>query len=84
MTSEPRNFARALRRRQTSSEDLLWQQLRGGRLDGCKFRRQVPLAGYVVDFISSSRSTVGSMRGKSITMRTAPAFSRVWDSPCCA
>jgi very-short-patch-repair endonuclease len=28
----------------------LWQELRGRRLEGWKFRRQVPIAGFVVDF----------------------------------
>ncbi len=42
--------ARRLRAERTSSEDLLWQQLRNRRLDGWKFRRQVPIAGHIVDF----------------------------------
>jgi very-short-patch-repair endonuclease len=43
-------IARRLRADGTSSEDLLWQQLRGRRLDGLKFRRQVPIAGFIADF----------------------------------
>jgi very-short-patch-repair endonuclease len=43
-------IARRLRRQSTSSEDLLWQQLRGNRLDGLKFRRQTPIAGFIADF----------------------------------
>jgi len=39
-----------LRRDSTSSEDLLWEQLRGRRLAGLKFRRQVPIAGFIADF----------------------------------
>jgi very-short-patch-repair endonuclease len=31
-------------------EVLLWAALRGGRLDGLKFRRQHPLGPYVLDF----------------------------------
>src|SRR5687768_16244005 len=64
MTSEPRNFARTLRRRQTASEDLLWQQLRGGRLDGCKFRRQVPLGNYVVDVICINAKLIVDVDGR--------------------
>lgn len=29
---------------------MLWKQLRNRRLDGLKFRRQVPMAGFVPDF----------------------------------
>ena len=67
MTSEPRTFARTLLRRQTSSEDLLWQQLRGGRLDGCKFRRQVPIAGYVVDFLCVHAKLIVEVDGRQHT-----------------
>ncbi len=42
--------ARRLRQAETSAEDLLWRELRGRRLDGWKFRRQVPIAGCIADF----------------------------------
>ena len=41
---------RAMRREPTSVEAVLWEQLRAGRLDGVKFRRQHPLDRFVVDF----------------------------------
>lgn len=43
--------ARALRRRAPSTEHLLWTLLRGRRLEGLKFRRQVPIGPYIVDFL---------------------------------
>ena len=43
-------FARDLRKQQTDAETLLWQILRGRRFCGFKFRRQQPLAGYILDF----------------------------------
>ena len=43
-------FARELRCKQTDAENLLWHLLRGRRLCGFKFRRQHPLAGYILDF----------------------------------
>ncbi|MFD0739839.1 endonuclease domain-containing protein [Lysobacter koreensis] len=46
-----RRNARALRNRSTDAERQLWRYLRGRQLDGFRFRRQVPLAGYVVDFL---------------------------------
>jgi very-short-patch-repair endonuclease len=44
------NLARKLRRSETDAEKLLWKHLRGRRLDGYKFRRQVSIGGYVADF----------------------------------
>jgi len=32
-------------------ENLLWQALRSKQLDGLKFKRQVPLDGYILDFV---------------------------------
>jgi len=46
------NLARALRRRQTPAEARLWSRLRNGHLMGVKFRRQVPIGPYIVDFAS--------------------------------
>ena len=43
-------LARQLRREQTPAEQKLWSALRDRQLDGCKFKRQVPLGNFVVDF----------------------------------
>ena len=43
--------ARALRRNAPETERLLWTLLRDRRLEGLKFRRQVPLGPYVLDFV---------------------------------
>jgi very-short-patch-repair endonuclease len=42
--------ARDLRQNETSAEDVLWNALRGKRLNGLKFRRQHPVGNYVLDF----------------------------------
>lgn len=42
--------ARMLRREMTPQEETLWRCLRGGRLHGAKFRRQMWLAGFIADF----------------------------------
>lgn len=39
-----------MRKHPTEAEDKLWQALRGRQLNGYKFRRQVPVGGYVLDF----------------------------------
>ena len=43
--------ARALRRTAPATECILWNLLRDRRLEGLKFRRQVPLGPYVLDFV---------------------------------
>ena len=35
----------------TKAENLLWQALRNRQLEGLKFKRQVPLGGYILDFV---------------------------------
>jgi very-short-patch-repair endonuclease len=43
-------FARRLRQKQTDAERLLWFRLRDRRLAGWKFKRQVPIDRFLVDF----------------------------------
>jgi very-short-patch-repair endonuclease len=43
-------IARHLRRNSTVAEAHLWFALRDRRLAGCKFRRQYPISGFIVDF----------------------------------
>lgn len=43
-------LARALRKDQTSAEKRLWFALRKLDLEGFRFRRQVEMLGYIVDF----------------------------------
>jgi very-short-patch-repair endonuclease len=46
-----RAVAKALRTDSTDAERKLWSVLRAGQIDGLKFKRQVPLDGYIVDFV---------------------------------
>ena len=46
--------ARALRRDMTLPEVVLWEALRGSRLEGWRFRRQHPMGPYVLDFYCPS------------------------------
>jgi very-short-patch-repair endonuclease len=39
-----------MRQAPTEAERKLWSLLRRGRLEGHRFRRQVPMAGYILDF----------------------------------
>ncbi|WP_456766965.1 endonuclease domain-containing protein [Bradyrhizobium sp. USDA 3650] len=55
--------ARALRRNSTDAERILWSELRGGRLKGASFRRQVPIENYVTDFICHAAKLVIELDG---------------------
>jgi len=44
-------LARKLRQQSTDAERMLWKHLRAHRMAGYKFRRQVVIEPYIVDFI---------------------------------
>jgi len=46
--------ARSLRRAMTKPETILWQALRGAKLNGVRFRRQHPVGPYILDFFAPS------------------------------
>lgn len=51
MSQKNIQLAKALRTNQTDAELKMWQALRAGRLLNYKFRRQVPMGDYIVDFV---------------------------------
>ncbi len=51
VSANQRGRARAMRRAPTDAELRLWRLLRDRRLSGLKFRRQVPVGPYIVDFL---------------------------------
>ena len=55
--------AREQRKNPTKSEKILWQALRGKKLDGIKFRRQQPVGVYIADFYSSTYRLVIEVDG---------------------
>ena len=57
--------ARELRQEMTPTECILWKLLRDRRLAGFKFRRQRPLAGYIVDFYCAAATLVVELDGES-------------------
>ena len=58
-------FARELRRKSSTPERVLWGMLRARRIDGLKFRRQVPFGVYVVDFYCAEYRLVVELDGHS-------------------
>lgn len=58
-----RNFARSMRADATMAENMLWQALRRNQLEGFKFKRQVPLKGYILDFVCFERKLIVEVDG---------------------
>jgi very-short-patch-repair endonuclease len=63
--SSPLTYARAkrMRREPTDAERRLWGALRGRRLGGFKFYRQMPIGPYIVDFINQEFGLVVEVDG---------------------
>lgn len=61
MDSSPN--AKRLRRSQTEAEARLWHHLRDRGLNGCKFRRQVPIGPHVADFVSWDAKLIVELDG---------------------
>lgn len=61
-----RTFVRArdLRGRMTNAEEIVWRALRGRKFLGLKFRRQMPLGSYIVDFACVERRLVVECDGR--------------------
>jgi very-short-patch-repair endonuclease len=56
-------FAKLLRRNMTDAEQKLWFMLRDRRFLKFKFRRQVPIGKYVVDFVCQERRLIVEIDG---------------------
>lgn len=58
------SFVKTMRSEPTDAEERLWSRLRAGRLQGWKFRRQVPFNDqYVADFVCSKARLVVEVDG---------------------
>lgn len=57
------SVAQVLRKRATEAEKLLWSRLRNRQIAGVKFKRQVPIAGYVADFAALERNLIIEVDG---------------------
>ena len=58
-----RGNARKMRKDMTEAELKLWNELRAHRLMGLGFRRQFPIAGYIVDFACPEKKLVVEVDG---------------------
>lgn len=75
-----RRFAKAMRTDATKAENMLWQALRNKQLAGFKFKRQVPLDGYILDFVCFDARLIvevdGWQHAESKSDETRDAFFR--------
>src|ERR1700677_613096 len=84
VSSSQRSRARTMRGMPTDAELRLWRLLRDRRLNGVKFRRQVPLGPYIVDFLCVKAKLIveadGSQHAESLrdTIRDAYLASQGW------
>ena len=62
-TTSMRDRARRLRREMTSAERSLWKRLRRRQILGFRFRRQVPMGRYIVDFVCFESQLVVEVDG---------------------
>jgi very-short-patch-repair endonuclease len=76
-------IARRLRRDQTDAERVLWFRLRDRRLNGLKFRRQVPIKSYVVDFCCESARLIIELDGGQHADRNDEDAKRTADLEAC-
>ena len=56
-------IARRLRANQTDAETVLWNRIRNRQIDGHKFVRQVPILGYICDFVCREQRLVIEVDG---------------------
>src|ERR1700734_1357978 len=85
VSSNQRSRARTMRRAPTDTELRLWRLLRDRRLSGFKFRRQVLVGPYIVDFLCVGAKLIveadGSQRAESPrdNIRDAYLASQSWE-----
>jgi very-short-patch-repair endonuclease len=75
---EQRSFATDLRNRATDAERALWKSLRGDSLNGLRFRRQVPLGIYIVDFVCFEVRLIVEVDGGQHAESTKDAQRDAW------
>lgn len=63
-TAKQKDFRKNLRNSMTAAECVLWQSLKGRQLLGKKFRRQISIGRYIVDFYCPEERLVIELDGE--------------------
>jgi len=74
-----RGLAKAMRRNMTVSELTLWRHLRKPGIEGLRFRRQVPIGPYIVDFFCPQHRLIVEVDGDSHGYHASMARDAVRD-----
>ncbi|HEV8003134.1 MAG TPA: endonuclease domain-containing protein [Planctomycetaceae bacterium] len=74
-----RDRARQLRRFPTEAEAFLWRHLRGRAFHGLKFRRQLKLGQYIVDFVCLEKRLIIEVDGGQHNEETQRQYDEVRD-----
>jgi very-short-patch-repair endonuclease len=67
--SQRQQFAKDLRQNLTEEERFVWSRLRSRRFAGFKFRRQVVLGSYIVDFVCHAAKLIVELDGGQHTLQ---------------
>ncbi|CDX18945.1 conserved hypothetical protein [Mesorhizobium plurifarium] len=72
--------ARKMRKAMTDAELKLWNEVRADRLMGMAFRRQMPIAGYIVDFACPAKRLIVELDGSQHASAEVAATDTVRDA----
>ena len=64
MRPDKLEYAKKLRRRMTNAEKILWKAIRNRQLRGIKFKRQMPIGPYIVDFYCPEYKVIFEIDGE--------------------
>ena len=56
-------LARTLRKKSTNAENIIWNIVRNRKLNNLKFKRQVPIGNYIVDFHCEEKGIIIELDG---------------------
>jgi very-short-patch-repair endonuclease len=70
--------AKSLRQNMTDAERRLWYRLRANRFADLKFKRQIPIGPYIVDFVSFSNRLVIEVDGGQHAERRSDVLRDRW------
>jgi len=71
-------YAKAMRHIATDAEKKLWRLLRSRQLEAHKFRRQVPIGNYIVDFVCHEKKIIIEVDGGQHADNTKDAERDRW------
>ena len=67
-----------MRKEPTPAERVLWQMLRGHRLGGLKFRRQVPVGSFIADFACNDPKVIVECDGGQHAVSASDVARDAW------